>query len=76
MNLYLFVADIGIFDSQASDAVAWPRSYVRCMVRTWNLSHGPVGMGFIWTLDARRPHTVWGSFRLVAVSVWFTVNLA
>ena len=25
--------------------------------------------GFIWTLDASRPHTVWSSFRLVAVSV-------
>ena len=25
--------------------------------------------GFIWTLDARRQHTVWGSFRLVAVPV-------
>ena len=25
--------------------------------------------GFILTLDGRRQHTVWGSFRLVAVSV-------
>ena len=25
--------------------------------------------GFISTLDARRQHTMWGSFRLVAVSV-------
>ena len=32
---------------------------------TWTYGHGV----FIWTLDARHPHTVWGSFRLVAVSV-------
>ena len=36
---------------------------------TWKLSRVHVNMGFISTLDAKRQHTVWGSFRLVAVSV-------